>query len=119
MTWKCKNCRTESDDNVDVCWKCGYTQKGKPSYSDDIPTQRIVFDKYAGLRIIATLFNVMAWVVGLCSVLFSFIQFSHSSEESMIYGVTIIITGYVTVLGLIAFARILIVLVDIEKNTRK
>ena len=48
MSWKCKNCKEDVDDNLAICWSCQYDKKGKPTiepsndlnvkYSVDEPT---------------------------------------------------------------------------------
>ena len=30
MSWLCSNCRSEVDDEIDLCWQCGTGIKGEP-----------------------------------------------------------------------------------------
>jgi hypothetical protein len=65
MTWKCKNCKTESDDSLEVCWKCGYNKDG--SHSSDVKEakQIIVQDPYPTLRtFLGVTFCTIIFIIG-------------------------------------------------------
>jgi len=71
--------------------------------------------RYPALRTIAVVYMVLAWVIGVVTViaLFYFI-----SEENIVQGVISIIAGGLLALGLAAISEIIKVFLDIEYNTR-
>lgn len=117
MTWKCSNCKTESDDTVEVCWKCGYAKTGSPtSISNSI--QSGVIKKYPALRAISRIYSVMAWIIGVLAVLVAIYFIIENLENSILYAMLSILIGALLALGIYAIGELIMVQIDIEENTR-
>jgi len=72
--------------------------------------------KYLTLKILSPLFKILAWVL----VIFSFMLLVFPTTEGAIELTTLqSLVGILSGLGLLAFAELIKVFCDIEKNTRK
>ncbi len=76
--------------------------------------------KYKNFRMVARIFEVLAWVAGLGIFVIGLITgFTGEGAQAIIVGLIFgIVGGLVTFLGLYALAQFIYVILDIERNTR-
>jgi hypothetical protein len=97
--WKCRHCHEKVDDNLDVCWNCGYSKEGKPPTDPSAfqeqkkevakfaenetelleeepseprtrPTGREISEtRYPNLRLVASVYRALGWLVAGVAVL--------------------------------------------------
>ena len=118
MTWICKNCRTESDDTVEVCWKCGYNKSGistKVVERSNVPAPN---KKYPALRTISNILGVSGWVIAVIGVIVSIYIFGEEELDGLSTIIPILIGTAVITISFLAFSELIKLLIDIEKNTR-
>ena len=126
--WICKNCKEEVEDNFDVCWNCGSDRDGAPTTeaSKDVyqknkeEVQRTVQQsglRYPALRIISGIFRIVAGVAGIAAIIIIFQLISNNSDST--YIIATLVIGAILTISLLAISETIIVLVDIEANTRK
>jgi len=78
--------------------------------------------KFPVLHTIASLFKILAWVVGIAAVImciFSFVGRADLLGGGIVTGLMILIGGAIYALILYAFAEGILVVLAIEENTRK
>lgn len=75
-------------------------------------------DKYPALRTIAGFFTFFAWIVGILSIIIA-VYFGSQREAGIFIALPTIIVGALIVLGVLAVAESIKVLIDIEYNTRQ
>ena len=125
--WKCKKCKEEIEDQFDVCWNCGSDRMGSIALDKEAQTtlKEIKTDieleksrsKYPTLRTIAGFYTLLAWIVGVVAVIiaiYSFIQ-----GEGLIFAISILVVGALIVLSALAASESIMVVIDIEYNTRQ
>ena len=118
MTWICKNCRTESDDTVEVCWKCGYNQSGiltKVVERGGVPEP---YENYPALRTISNILGVSGWVIAIIGVIASLYIFGYEGLDGTVTGILILVGTVFLTLSFLAYSELIKLLIDIEKNTR-
>lgn len=102
---------------------------------DLTPEERIIFDqielikekehktmlpeKYPALRTIAGFFKLLAWIVGIVAVIAAVLLASKGGDFGILISVIIIVIGATILLGLLAISESIMVLIDIEHNTRQ
>lgn len=74
-------------------------------------------NRYPALRIIAGVYMVLAWIIGIAAIISTFYFFSENSMQ--IFGLGSLIGGGLLALGLAAISESIKVFLDIEFNTRK
>jgi len=125
--WICKNCKEEVEDNFDVCWNCGSERSGETSteptkevyQNNKEEIQKIIQNKglrYPALRLISGIFRIVAWLAGIAALIIIYKLISSNSDITFVLGTLVI--GAILTISLLAISEIIIVLVDIEENTR-
>lgn len=118
MIWICKNCRTESDDTVDVCWKCGNNKTGKPSKYIQRNNIAGTEQRYPALITISNLHRTLAWVIAIIAVILSLYIFGEEGLEGFYTIGLILIGAAIITISFLAFSELIKLLIDIERNTR-
>lgn len=126
--WECKKCKEDIEDQFDVCWNCGCDKMGNVALDREEQTKlkEIKTDialensrsKYPALRTIAGFYTLFAWIVGVVSV-FAAIYFFTKGETGLVLAIPILVIGALIVLGVLAVSESILVLIDIEYNTRQ
>lgn len=126
--WKCKKCKEDVEDQFDVCWNCGSDRMGNVALDKEDQTTlkeiktEIALDnsrsKYPVLRTIAGFFTLFALIVGIVAVIAS-IYFFTQGQAGLFFAIPILIVGALIVLGVLAISELIMVLIDIEYNTRQ
>lgn len=117
----CPNCKTSFDKQVNI-------QENKSS-RESINKEIIVVKKYHALRIISTIFKVLAWINGITFGIIFLAGLAGSARGAMgdipslgglafIGSLGILILGALSVIITFAIAEIILVFIDIEENTR-
>ena len=126
--WTCKKCKEENEDSFEICWNCGQdsgiTQlietHSKKVFSESNKKQpeksRENKQKYPALFVISKILKVFAWVILISSIIFTIIQFVNIPNIFSIS--TTLFIGIVSFLVMLASSELIILLIDIEKNTR-
>jgi hypothetical protein len=73
------------------------------------------YDKYPALRTICQIYRISAWIVGIISIIVAILTI----KIGIILSLSTIVIGGLIVLGLLATAELMMVFIDIERNTRK
>jgi len=118
MTWKCNNCKTESDDTVEVCWKCGYNKteiSTKTVERGDVPVPN---KKYPALLTISKIMNILGWVIAAIGVIISVYIFRHDGPGGIVTAILILIGTVFLTLSFLAYSELIKLLIDMERNTR-
>ncbi len=126
--WTCKNCNEENEDSFEICWNCGQDSginqdKKKPS-KKTIPEQKEVDpeksiemkQKYPALSIISNVSKFLAWIILIVSIILSIIQIANSPNIFSISSTLLV--GIVCFLIILALSELIVLFIDIEKNTR-
>ena len=126
--WKCKKCNEENEDSFEICWNCGQDSgidhdKKKPS-KKAIPEKKKVDpeksleikQKYPALLIISSVSKFIAWIILIASIILSIIQIANSPNLFSISSTLLV--GVVSFLVILAASELIILFIDIEKNTR-
>ena len=126
--WKCKKCHEEVEDQFDVCWNCGNDRMGNVSFDKEEQTTlkeiktEIALEnsrsKYPALRTIAGFYTFFAWIVGVVAVIAA-IYFFTQGEAGLFFAIPVLVVGALIVLGVLAVSESIMVLIDIEYNTRQ
>ncbi|GAB1453453.1 hypothetical protein MASR2M47_35090 [Draconibacterium sp.] len=126
--WKCKKCKEEVEDQFDVCWNCGSDRYGNVALDKEEQTTlkeiktEIALEnsrsKYPALRTIAGLYSLFAWIAGVIAVITA-IYFLIQGESGLFFAIPILVIGVLIVLGVLAISESIMVLIDIEYNTRQ
>jgi VIT1/CCC1 family predicted Fe2+/Mn2+ transporter len=87
----------------------------KNSKSQSIETSTTNRHRYPALRTISRIYMVLAWLIGIASIIATLYFLSEESE----FGFVSIIVGGLLALGLAAISESIKVFLDIEYNTRK
>lgn len=126
--WKCKKCKEDVEDQFDVCWNCGSDRMGNVALDKEEQTTlkeiktEIALEnsrsKYPVLRTIAGFFTLFALIIGIVTVIAS-IYFFTQGEAGLLFAIPILIVGALIVLGVLAVSELIMVLIDIEYNTRQ
>jgi hypothetical protein len=135
--WKCKKCNEEVEDNFNVCWNCGSDKKGSgTSFLDtgeqtglNAPIEEGSIDKiesknssdsskskYPSLIIISKLINFFAVFLIIDTIVAAILYFV---QLNWFISLSILIGGSIIGLILMGISRLILVLLDIEYNTRK
>ena len=75
--------------------------------------------KYETLRLYVLILNVLAWIFALISVIGALYIFSTQLMGSGTTGLSILAFGALSFIGLLAYAQLLNVAMDVESNTSK
>ena len=73
------------------------------------------YDKYPALRTICQIYRISALIVGIISIIIALLTF----KIGIILSLSTIVVGGLIILGLLAVAELMMVFIDIERNTRK
>ena len=126
--WKCKKCNEDIDDQFDVCWNCGSDIEGR--FALDAEGQAVLKEvksdvelknsrsRYPALKTIAGLFSIIAWIIGIVAIIIAIYLFDQG-ESGFVFGITFLVVGALNVLFVLAISELIMVLVDIEYNTRQ
>ncbi len=76
-------------------------------------------EKYPALRTIAGFFKLLAWIVGIVAVIAAVLLASKGGDFGILISVIVIVIGAIILLGLLAISESIMVLIDIEHNTRQ
>jgi hypothetical protein len=147
--WKCRNCREAVEDNLDVCWNCGYGKDGKPSAdsaifqtqksqvaASGIPTledettprktdytgREVSETRYPNLRLVASVYRLFGWLVVGVAVLAAFGTLLTSRDTGffqIVMFLAMLLLGGIGFVSFLAFAEGIQVFLDIEENTRR
>jgi uncharacterized membrane protein YvbJ len=115
--WTCIKCNEEGEDNFDVCWNCGYEKHNNTPEEEVFEIESKAVDsvkKYLALRTISEINKIFGWIIILVTFIVAFVLGQGSAVAALIT----IITGVLIALLVFAFAEIIMVLIDIENNTR-
>src|ERR1051325_3411632 len=129
--WECKFCKALTTQEKNVCWNCGKTraQSDAPVAATAAATAPATpapstkaentEAKYPALRTISTLLSVFAVLLLVLSIVVGIVLFvSVPGATGFTAGAIAVIFGLVLWLFLKASAESLVVLIDIERNTR-
>ena len=125
--WKCKKCNSEVEDNFDICWNCNADKAGNDS--NDLEIKKVANNikadiaksaemRYPALRTISFLFKILSYVVFGLTIIALFIEANRNYSDGLSIILTFVI-GLLLGMILLALSESIIVLVDIEANTRK
>lgn len=86
----------------------------------EISSQNITLgtDKYPALRTIAVIYTASAWIVGILAIIIAF-YFGSKGEAGLLIALPTLVVGALIVLGVLAVAESIKVVIDIEYNTRQ
>jgi hypothetical protein len=129
--WECKFCKGLTTEDKNVCWNCGKARAetdaavavkaGATAPAAPAPSSKAedTEAKYPALRTISTLLSVFAVLVLVLSIVVGIVLFvSLPGATGFAAGAIEVIFGLVLWLFLKASAESLVVLIDIERNTR-
>jgi hypothetical protein len=126
--WKCKKCNSEVEDNFEICWNCGAAENGEDSINQEVKkvASEIKADivrhqeanRYPALRTISLLFKICGYFIFILTIIALVLQAKEQFSNTLTIIGTIAI-GLMSGLTLLAISEGIIVLVDIEENTRK
>lgn len=126
--WKCKKCGENVEDQFDVCWNCGSDKMGnialdkeEQSTLKEIKSEIALESsrsKYPALKAIAGFYTLFAWVIGIVSIICA-VFFVTKGDGGLFFAVPILVVGALLVLGVLAISEGIMVLIDIEYNTRQ
>ncbi len=74
-------------------------------------------EKYPALRTVSIIYKIFAWVIGLAAIVIA-ILLMQAGQAGLIFAIISIVVGGLIVLGVMAIAESILVLIDIEHNTR-
>jgi hypothetical protein len=127
--WKCKKCKEDVEDQFDVCWNCGSDKMGNVALDTEeqktlkeIKTEIAIENsrsKYPALRSIAGFYTLLAWIVGVVAIIAAILLGLKGGDLGILFSAIIIVIGAIIVLGLLAISESIMVLIDIEYNTRQ
>ena len=89
----------------------------EPSKSQINNTPNTNRHRYPALSIISGLYNAFAWIIGVVAIIVSLVFFS-KGEEGTIIAVSVLISGVLAFIGLLAMSELIKLFIDIEYNTR-
>lgn len=75
-------------------------------------------NKYPALRTIAGIYTAFAWIVGILAIILA-IYFGSKGEAGLFIALPTLVVGALIILGVLAVAESIKVLIDIEYNTRQ
>ena len=76
--------------------------------------------RYPALRTIAGIFSVFAWIIGIVAVIIAVLSWNKGGDAwGLMVALPTLVVGALMVLGLLAAAESIKVIIDIEENTRK
>jgi len=76
--------------------------------------------RYPALRTIAGIFSVFAWIIGIVAVIIAVLSWNKGGDTwGLMVALPTLVVGALMVLGLLAAAESIKVIIDIEENTRK
>lgn len=83
MSWKCKNCKAESEDTIAACWKCGFSREWIPPKEESVSEQASQIQKGSGNwgRVLKTIGFLMLIVSGI--TLFVGIGYEYSGRSKI------------------------------------
>lgn len=126
--WKCLNCNEDVADYGDLCPNCEAEKTGSNALDkEEVTTLREIKtgtalenskSKYPSLRTIAGFLTLFAWIVGVVAIITA-IYFFTQGEAGLIFAIPILVVGALIVLGVLAVSESIMVLIDIEYNTRQ
>ncbi len=125
--WTCKKCKEENEDSFEICWNCGQDSgiiqnEKKPSKKvilkqkmDDTEKSLEMKQKYPALAIISSVGKFFAWIILIVSIILSIIQIAKTPN---IYSISLtLLVGIVCFVIIIALSELIVLFIDIEKNT--
>ncbi len=125
--WKCEKCNEIIEDNFEVCWNCGNSNRGlETTFVDkgeqvnfNQPQRDIHFgsvkSKYPTLIAISKILKIFAAFTGVIVVILIIMSLTFNTASLALFSLMI---GGLSVLVLIALSEIIKVIIDIEINTR-
>jgi hypothetical protein len=129
--WECHFCKGLTAEDKAICWNCGRSREETAVAATARAAEKVAADlgakenpnngepKYPALRTISSLLNAVGILALVAGVLVGIVLFaSIKGIPGLALGVVAAIFGLVLWLFLKAAAESLVVLVDIERNTR-
>lgn len=135
--WKCSNCSTEVEGDLDSCWKCGTGKDGSPPEDPEAfannrqDALKLEVDPGDGAQllvrprhpydIIADVLFIAAVIVAVATVIVTCTAMVYSGERpgGQWAGVTMLASGALSALLIAAAAAVVRLLVEIVWNTRQ
>jgi hypothetical protein len=74
--------------------------------------------KYPTLRFVSSMYKFLAWISLFLTIIFFFYSLSQTDLQ-MALGIGVIVGGVVSFMTFLALSELLLLFIDIEKNTRK
>ena len=76
------------------------------------------YEKYPVLKSISGIFKAFAWIIGIVTIIVA-VMCLQIVEKGIIFSLISLVSGGLIVLGVLAVAEIIILFIDIERNTRQ
>ena len=125
--WICKKCKSEVEDNFEICWNCGAENETGAVSNPEVKrvARQIKTDiarheeikKYPSLRFFSLMFKILGYLVFVLTLVAIGMQ-AQGVGNPLSLLITFVI-GFITGLTMLAISEGIIVLVDIEANTSR
>lgn len=126
--WKCSKCNSEVDDEFEICWNCSAEKGSSSSFNPEV--EKVASEikaeiarheetrRYPALRTFSFMFKILGYIVFILTIFALILQVEKNSSNALALLLTIAV-GLLAGLTFLATSESIIVLVDIEANTRK
>ena len=126
--WKCNKCKEYVADEANICPYCGIgrienidldkEERVKQKEFKTVFTPNRTRSKYSTLKIIAGILKLFAWIYGFVAVIIT-IYFGMEGETGFYIAIPVLVIGSLIVLFVLAISQLIMILIDIEYNTRQ
>lgn len=126
--WKCNKCKEYVADEANICPYCGIDrienialdkeERVKQKEFKTVITLNSTRSKYSALKTIAIVLKLFAWIYGFVTVIIT-IYFGMEGEAGFYIAIPVLVIGSLIVLLVLAISELIMVLIDIEYNTRQ
>ncbi len=146
--WFCPKCKILIEDNFNACWQCNTIKDNEsetegesedkpktttttrpvtnvefsPKKNDLLLPRESTEDKYPALSIISGVYNIMAWIAGIITIFAAFAASAKAenyNQNGFLAFIIVALIGSIGVITLRALSEVILLFIDIEKNTRK
>lgn len=143
--WFCPKCKILIEDNFIACWQCNTIKDNEsetegegedkpktttttrpvtnvefsPKKDDLMLPRESTEDKYPALSIISAVYNIMAWIAGIITVFAAFAASAKADQFGFLAFIIVALIGTIGVITLRALSEVILLFIDIERNTRK